>query len=102
MKPPRYEVIGVEGIGEVRPGDDVAALIVDAAARQRTPLVAGDVVVISQKIVSKSEGRLVRLTDVTPTPAALSMAGGDRDPAPGSAANSNGTDSIRPGKANPD
>ena len=75
MKPPRYEVIGVEGIGEVRPGDDVAALIVDAAARQRTPLVAGDVVVISQKIVSKSEGRLVRLTDVTPTPAALSMAG---------------------------
>src|SRR5438034_68790 len=81
MKPPRYEVIGVEGIGEVRPGDDVAALIVDAAARQRTPLVAGDVVVISQKIVSKSEGRLVRLTDVTPTPAALSMAGHlDRDP----------------------
>jgi len=77
----RYEVIGIEGIGEVRPGDDVAALIVDAAARQRTPLAAGDVVVISQKIVSKSEGRLVRLTDVTPTPAALSMAGHlDRDP----------------------
>jgi coenzyme F420-0:L-glutamate ligase/coenzyme F420-1:gamma-L-glutamate ligase len=81
MSAPRYEVIGVEGIGEVRPGDDVARLIVDAAAQQRTPLAAGDVVVIGQKIVSKSEGRLLRLTDVTPTPAALSMSAHlDRDP----------------------
>src|SRR5262249_32560488 len=81
MSPPRYEAIGVEGLGEVRPGNDVASLVIDAAARQRTPLIPGDVVVISQKIVSKSEGRLVRLTDVTPTPAALSMAAHlDRDP----------------------
>jgi len=45
--PPRYEVIGIEGIGEVRPGDDVARLVIDAAARQRTPLAGGDVVVLS-------------------------------------------------------
>jgi coenzyme F420-0:L-glutamate ligase/coenzyme F420-1:gamma-L-glutamate ligase len=46
--PPRYEVIGVEGIGEVQPGDDVARLVIDAAARQGTPIAAGDVLVLSQ------------------------------------------------------
>ena len=72
--PPRYEVIGIEGIGEVRPGDDIAHIVVDAAARQRTPLATGDVVVLSQKIVSKSEGRLLRLPDVTPSPMATNFA----------------------------
>ena len=65
--PPRYEVIGIEGIGEVRPGDDVARIVLEAAARQRTPLAAADVLVLSQKIVSKSEGRLLRLSEVTPS-----------------------------------
>jgi coenzyme F420-0:L-glutamate ligase / coenzyme F420-1:gamma-L-glutamate ligase len=65
--PPRYEVIGIEGIGEVRPGDDVARIVVEAAARQRTPLAAADVLVLSQKIVSKSEGRLLRLSEITPS-----------------------------------
>jgi coenzyme F420-0:L-glutamate ligase / coenzyme F420-1:gamma-L-glutamate ligase len=79
--PPRYEVIGVEGIGEVRPGDDVARIVIEAAARQGTPLRAADVVVISQKIVSKSEGRLLRLADVTPSTVAAAMAAGlGRDP----------------------
>ena len=72
----RYEVIGVEGIGEVRPGDDIARLIVEAAARQATPVTAGDLLVIGQKIVSKAEGRLVRLADVEPSPIALAMAQG--------------------------
>jgi coenzyme F420-0:L-glutamate ligase/coenzyme F420-1:gamma-L-glutamate ligase len=72
----RYEVIGVEGIGEVRPGDDVARLLVEAAARQATPVAAGDLLVIGQKIVSKAEGRLVRLADVQPSPIALAMAPG--------------------------
>lgn len=70
----RFEVIGIEGLPEVRPGDDVARLVVDGAARQRTPLAPGDVLVIGQKIVSKAEGRLVRLADITPSPAAASMA----------------------------
>ena len=79
--PPRYEVIGVEGIGEIHPGDDIARLVVEAAARQRTPLASGDVVVLSQKIVSKSEGRLLRLPDVTPSPMATTFAAGlGRDP----------------------
>ncbi|HUF92042.1 MAG TPA: coenzyme F420-0:L-glutamate ligase, partial [Candidatus Limnocylindria bacterium] len=79
--PARYEVVGVEGIGEVRPGDDVARTVVEAAARQSTPLRAGDLLVISQKIVSKAEGRLLRLSAVVPSAVALSMAAGlGRDP----------------------
>src|SRR2546425_197285 len=79
--PPRYEVIGIEGIPEVRPGDDIARLIVEAAARQFTPLAGGDLLVVGQKIVSKAEGRIVRLADVTPSPVALAMAAGlGRDP----------------------
>src|SRR5262249_61774704 len=73
---PRYEVIGVEGIGEVRPGDDIARLIVEAASHQGTPLAAGDLLVIGQKIVSKAEGRLVKLADVEPSPIALAVAPG--------------------------
>jgi coenzyme F420-0:L-glutamate ligase / coenzyme F420-1:gamma-L-glutamate ligase len=72
--PPRYEVIGIEGIGEVRPGDDVARIVVEAAARQRTPLAAADVLVLSQKIVSKSEGRLLRLSEITPSLMATTFA----------------------------
>ena len=79
--PPRYEVIGIEGIGEVRPGDDVAALIASAAARQGTPLAAGDLLVIGQKIVSKAEGRVLNLDTVTPSAVATAMAAGlGRDP----------------------
>ena len=72
--PPRYEVIGIEGIGEIRPGDDIARIVIDAAARQRTPLITGDVVVLSQKIVSKSEGRLLRLSEIAPSTMAATFA----------------------------
>ncbi|MET7329261.1 coenzyme F420-0:L-glutamate ligase [Nonomuraea sp. NPDC005650] len=57
--PPRFEVIAVEGIGEVRPGDDVAALLKDADLRD------GDIVVVTSKIVSKAEGRVRRAPDRT-------------------------------------
>ena len=49
----------------VQPGDDVAALIVERLAATGEHLQPGDVLVIAQKIVSKAEGRLVRLADVT-------------------------------------
>ncbi|MCU1672797.1 MAG: coenzyme gamma-glutamyl ligase [Frankiales bacterium] len=51
-----YTVFPVRGIGEVRPGDDLVALIADAVALQD-----GDVVVVTSKVVSKAEGRLVRV-----------------------------------------
>jgi coenzyme F420-0:L-glutamate ligase / coenzyme F420-1:gamma-L-glutamate ligase len=72
--PPRYEVIGVEGLPEITCGEDLAQLIAAAAAAQGTPLTAGDLLVISQKIVSKAEGRMVRLSDITPSPETAAMA----------------------------
>jgi coenzyme F420-0:L-glutamate ligase/coenzyme F420-1:gamma-L-glutamate ligase len=72
--PPRYEVIGVRGLPEIRAGDDLARLIVRGAAAQGTPVEDGDVLVVSQKVVSKAEGRVVRLAEVTPSPAAQAMA----------------------------
>jgi coenzyme F420-0:L-glutamate ligase/coenzyme F420-1:gamma-L-glutamate ligase len=77
----RYEVIGIEGLPEVRPGADLASLIVEAATRQGTPLLIGDLLVVGQKIVSKAEGRLLRLDAVTPSQVAQTMAAGlGRDP----------------------
>ena len=52
----------VPGLPEVRPGDDLGALLADAAA----PLGDGDVLVVAHKVVSKAEGRVVALDDVTP------------------------------------
>src|SRR5262245_16154586 len=52
---PVLEIRAVTGIGDVRPGDDLAALIVGAAPW----LADGDVLVVTSKIVSKAEGRLV-------------------------------------------
>jgi len=79
--PPRYEVIGIEGIAEVRRGDDLAALIASAGARQGTPLASGDILVVAQKIVSKAEGRVLALDTVTPSPMTAAMAAGlGRDP----------------------
>jgi coenzyme F420-0:L-glutamate ligase / coenzyme F420-1:gamma-L-glutamate ligase len=66
------EIRAVEGIDEVRPGTDVAALIADAT-RDR-PLADGDVVVVTHKIVSKAEGQLVDLRTVTPSALAVRIA----------------------------
>ncbi len=53
------------GFPLVQPGDDLAGLIVDRLAAAGEELLAGDVLVIAQKVVSKAEGRLVKLADVT-------------------------------------
>ncbi|MGE5215774.1 MAG: coenzyme F420-0:L-glutamate ligase [Chloroflexota bacterium] len=63
----RLELIGVEGMGEIRAGDALGVLICEACARQGVILAEGDVLVVAQKIVSKSEGRVVRLDQVTPS-----------------------------------
>ena len=72
--PPRFVVIGVAGLPVFHRGNDVGALLVEAARAQGTPLVARDVVVVSQKIVSKAEGAMVRLSDVVPSARALEVA----------------------------
>jgi coenzyme F420-0:L-glutamate ligase / coenzyme F420-1:gamma-L-glutamate ligase len=71
-------VFGLPGIPEVEPGDDLAALLAEAAGRAGG-LEDGDVVVVAQKVVSKSEGRIVRLADVVASELAVELAA-DRDP----------------------
>lgn len=60
-------IIGIEGLGEVRPGDDLAGLIADAAAADEGAALAdGDVVVVTQKVVSKAEDKLVAIDPTDP------------------------------------
>src|SRR6266566_2451074 len=67
-------IIPVHGIPEVRPRDDLVGLFLTALGSAGDKLADGDVLVVAQKVVSKSEGRLVRLADVTPGKRALQMA----------------------------
>ncbi len=68
MSLPELRVIGLPGIPIVTPGADLVALIHQAAVAAPLSLQAGDIVVITQKIVSKAEGCLIALKDVTPSP----------------------------------
>ena len=72
--PRRYEVVGIEGLPEIHRGNDLAGLLAQAARAQGTPLEAGDLLVVSQKIVSKTEGRIVNLGGVVPSREAAEMA----------------------------
>jgi coenzyme F420-0:L-glutamate ligase / coenzyme F420-1:gamma-L-glutamate ligase len=68
------QILPVEGLPEIRAGDDLASLIAE-----RTQLQDGDVLVVAQKAVSKAEGRVVRLAEVEPSDEARALAG-DEDP----------------------
>ena len=75
MTAPRIEIIGVTGLPEIEPGARLGQLVAGACREQGTPLQAGDIAVVTQKAVSKAEGRLVDLADVSPSPFALEFAG---------------------------
>jgi coenzyme F420-0:L-glutamate ligase/coenzyme F420-1:gamma-L-glutamate ligase len=68
------QLLPVHGIGEIEPGMDLAATIGAALEAQGTPLQDGDILVVTQKIVSKAEGCLVRLDEVEPSPLAAEWA----------------------------
>jgi len=77
----RLEIIALDGIGEVAPGDDLPRLIAGALDASHLRLADGDVLVVTQKIVSKAEGRLVELASVEPSELAREWAQRwDRDP----------------------
>jgi coenzyme F420-0:L-glutamate ligase/coenzyme F420-1:gamma-L-glutamate ligase len=67
-------LIALEGIPEIGPGDDLASLIAAALAGAGIGLQADDVLVVTQKVVSKAEGRVVELSTVTPRAEALEWA----------------------------
>jgi coenzyme F420-0:L-glutamate ligase/coenzyme F420-1:gamma-L-glutamate ligase len=64
----------VAGIPLIKPGDDLAQIIVDALNAERLRLQPGDIVVIAQKILSKAENRYVELRDVQPSEQARTLA----------------------------
>jgi coenzyme F420-0:L-glutamate ligase/coenzyme F420-1:gamma-L-glutamate ligase len=69
-------IIGIAGIPDVQPADDLSSLIGDAIAASGVGLESGDIVVVTHKIVSKAEGQIVDLTRVEPS--ALAREYGER------------------------
>jgi coenzyme F420-0:L-glutamate ligase/coenzyme F420-1:gamma-L-glutamate ligase len=67
-------LFAVGGLPLIQPGDDLPGLIVQQLAASGERLIAGDIVVIAQKVVSKAEGRLVRLAGVQASPQAQELA----------------------------
>lgn len=65
-------VLPVTGLPEIREGDDLAAM-----TAERVELEDGDVLVVAQKVVSKAEGRVIRLEDIEPSERALELANDD-------------------------
>ena len=78
---PQISVFGITGVPEINTGDNLAEMIVQSAERQGTPIQSGDVLVVTQKVVSKAEDRVVDLKTVTPSEFALKVAAEtERDP----------------------
>ena len=68
------QIIGLEGIPLIKKGDDIGAIILNAAQKQGMKLEEGDILVVTQKVVSKSEGRIIDLNQIVPSPFALRIA----------------------------
>ncbi len=80
-EPASIRIIPLRGTPEVQAGDDIAALTLESAAATGVALRDGDVLVVTQKVISKAEGLLVDLTTVEPSDIALRYAGQwGRDP----------------------
>ncbi len=68
------QFLPLPGLPFIQPGDDLGGLIVAAMSKAGLILAADDIVVIAQKVVSKAEGRWVRLTEITPSAQARELA----------------------------
>ncbi len=71
---PKIEIYGIKGLPLIKPGDNIAKLLVEALRKSGLTLKDGDVIVVSQVIVSKAEGRIVKLKDVKVGPYARMVA----------------------------
>ena len=81
QQPGALQIIPLHGIPLIQPGDDLVQIVGDALTGNRLSLEHGDVLVLAQKIVSKAEGRYVKLADVEPGPRARQLAAeADKDP----------------------
>jgi coenzyme F420-0:L-glutamate ligase / coenzyme F420-1:gamma-L-glutamate ligase len=71
---PGLRLFPIPGIPEIRLGNDLVKTVADAARRAAIHFEHGDILVLAQKIVSKSEGAIVRLASIKPSPQALTIA----------------------------
>ncbi len=65
---PKIQIIGIQNIPLIMLNDDIARIICTAAANQNTPLLDKDILVITQKIVSKAEGQIFHLNTIHASP----------------------------------
>lgn len=68
------QLLAIRNLPEIQPGDDLGSLLVHAIAAGKLTLQDGDILIVAQKIVSKSEGRLVNLAEVEPSALAVEIA----------------------------
>lgn len=66
-------IIPVRGLPEIKPGDDLVSIVSRSVSVQGLSFLEGDVVVFAQKIISKAEGRIVKLGEVKPSPFAITL-----------------------------
>ena len=79
--PKSIEIIALKGVPEVKSGDDITNLIVSALETQDIVLESNDILVVTQKIVSKAEGRVIDLDSIKPSALATRFAEQwDKDP----------------------
>ncbi|MBB35942.1 MAG: coenzyme F420-0:L-glutamate ligase [Hirschia sp.] len=69
-----YQVIPITGLPEFRPGDDLPGVLAERLNGAKPGLEVGDILVVTQKIVSKAEGRFVNLGDIEPSSDAVTLA----------------------------
>ncbi|HEX3034154.1 MAG TPA: coenzyme F420-0:L-glutamate ligase [Thermodesulfobacteriota bacterium] len=65
--PTPISIIPISGIPEIKPGDNLVRIVIDAALGQDTPVKRDDILVFAHKIVSKSEGRIAKIQDISPS-----------------------------------
>jgi len=81
MTPKTVTIIGLEDFPLVKAGDNLAEIIVKTATKNGVEIKDGDVIVVSQKIVSKAEGRVIKFEEINPSEQAIKLAGKvQRDP----------------------
>ncbi|MGH7851099.1 MAG: coenzyme F420-0:L-glutamate ligase [Thermodesulfobacteriota bacterium] len=71
--PDTISIIPIRGIPEIMPGDDLVKIASRAVKDRGLSILDGDIVVFAQKIISKAENRIVRLSEVEPSPFALTL-----------------------------
>ena len=80
-KVPELRITAITGLPEVTPTSDLVGLVIEGAERQDLRILDGDILVFTQKVVSKAEGQLVRLSEVKPSKLAEAFArDGNKDP----------------------